>query len=859
MTAAIHAVKTLPATFSATFPSPELDAAAHGLRPTNVLSTSLAKKLNLCFIKGSGSVLTILMAKTVKSLRKAQPHLSILEDISTLISHSHDVQETLDSIVATVAERMQTEVCSLYILDQKKNRLTLWATMGLDPESVGKVSMATGEGLTGLVIERMKPVMVVDALAHPRYKYFPETHEEHFHSFLGVPLVEKKMPLGVLVIQTSRRRTFSSDEIRLLTTISAQVASIIVQARLAESLKSKEQERKELQKRMNEAMRKLQSYERRRREKATKTRQRWRGRLDGLSASPGFGRGKAFVLEPRMDLSAIKKKKARNPKREMERFRGAVERGIEQIAVVKNRMNQLISKEENAIFDVYRLILEDPAIIQQIETQIVKEGFAAEYAVRFVFERYLESIAKIDDSYLRERTTDVKDAAQRLLENLSGVSGQQYNIPDDAVLVAEDLSPADLSMLEGDKFKGIVLATGGVTSHASILAKSFEIPSVVAVEDLIESVHPGDMLIVDGNAGSVHVNPKSEVIREYDRLERDYAELNRELGELKDLPAETTDGHRVSLYANIGLLSDVAFAHLHGAQGVGLYRTEIPFLSHRDFPSEEEQYSLYKRVIEGMASKPVTIRTLDIGADKYPSYMRSVATEPNPFLGWRSIRISLEVEEIFKTQLRAILRAGDLGRVRLLIPMVSSLEEIYKVKEILAEAKDELEREGTPYDRQMELGIMVEVPAAVQLAERFLREVDFLSIGTNDLIQYILAVDRSNRKVASLYEPLHPAVLSALNTTIEAGKREGKRVGMCGEMAGDPLCALLLLGMGLEEFSMGALYVPVIKKTIRSISYQAAKAAAQIVLEMDTVGEIKRYLFEQMRQHDMVELLEMYR
>lgn len=799
------------------------------------------------------------MAKRIRPLRNAEPHLSILEDISTLISHSQDVQEALDSIVATVAERMQTEVCSLYILDQKKNRLTLWATMGLDPESVGKVSMAVGEGLTGLVIERMKPVTVVDALAHPRYKYFPETHEEHFHSFLGVPLLERKMPLGVLVIQTSRRREFSRDEIRLLTTISAQVASIIVQARLADSLKSKEQERKDFQKRMNEALRKLQSYEGRRRETAAKAKQHWHGRLNGLSASPGFGRGKAFVLEARMDLSAIKKKTARNPAREVERFRGAVERGIEQINVVKNRMNQLISKEENAIFDVYRLILEDPAIIQQIENQIHTEKVVAEYAVKVVFERYLESIAKINDAYLRERVTDVKDAAQRLLENLSGTQGQQYSIPDDAVLVAEDLSPADLSTLEGDKFKGIVLATGGVTSHASILAKSFEIPSVVAIEDLMESVHQGDMLIVDGNAGSVHVNPSLEVIREYDRLERDYAELNRELGELKDLPAETTDGRRVSLYANIGLLSDVSFAHFHGAQGIGLYRTEIPFLSHRDFPSEEEQYELYKRVIEGMGDKPVTIRTLDIGADKYPTYMRSMPNEPNPFLGWRSIRISLEMEEIFKTQLRAVLRAGELGRVRLLIPMVTSLEEIQKVKEILTEAKDELEKEGTPYDRQMELGIMVEVPAAVQLADRFLHEVDFLSIGTNDLIQYILAVDRSNRKVASLYEPLHPAVLSALNATIQAGKREGKRVGMCGEMAGDPLCALLLLGMGLEEFSMGALYIPVIKKMIRTVSYQAAKSHAQIVLEMDTVSEIKRYLFEQMRRHNMVELLEMYR
>jgi phosphotransferase system enzyme I (PtsP) len=658
-------------------------------------------------------------------------------------------------------------------------------------------------------------------------------------------------------VQTSRRREFSRDEIRLLTTISAQAASIIVQARLAESLRNKEQERKALQKRMNEAMRKLRSYEGGRRDKATKSRQRWHGRLDGLAASPGFGRGKAFVLQPRMDLNAIKKERARSPKREMERFRGAVERGIEQINVVKNRMQQLISKEESAIFDVYRLILEDPAIIHQIEAQIVDEGVVAEYAVKVVFEAYLQSIANIDDSYLRERVTDVKDAAQRLLENLSGVS-QPYDVPDDAVLVAEDLSPADLSMLEGDKFKGIALATGGVTSHASILAKSFEIPSVVAIEDLLQSVHQGDLVIIDGNAGSMHVNPSAEVIREYDRLERDYAELNRELGELKNLPAETTDGHRVSLYANVGLLSDIAFAQLHGAQGIGLYRTEIPFLSHRDFPSEDEQFALYSRVVESMAGKPVTIRTLDIGADKYPSYMRSVAAEPNPFLGWRSIRISLEVEEIFKTQLRAILRAGDLGRVRMLIPMISSLEEILKVKEILAEAKNELEGEGTPYDRQMELGIMVEVPAAVELASRFLREVDFLSIGTNDLIQYILAVDRSNRKVASLYEPLHPAVLSALNVTIEAGKREGKRVGMCGEMAGDPLCAVLLLGMGLEEFSMGSLYIPVIKKAIRSISYQTAKATAQIVLEMDTMGEIKRYLFEQMRDLGMVELLEMY-
>jgi phosphotransferase system enzyme I (PtsP) len=791
--------------------------------------------------------------------KRAHPHLTILEDISTLMSHAHDLQQTLQSIVKVVAERMETEVCSIYILDQQKRRLTLCATMGLDPESVGKVSMGIDEGLTGLVIEQMKPVVVVDALAHPRYKYFPETHEEHFHSFLGVPLIENKMPLGVLVVQTSRRRKFSADEVRLLTTISAQVASIIVQARLADSLRTKEEERKNYHKRMVSAMRKLKAYEGKRREKTPSVSHKWRGRLNGLAASPGFGRGRAFVLEPRMDLSAIKKSQTRNPEHEMERFRGAVERGIEQINLLKQRMSHLISRQEGAIFDVYRLILEDPAIIHQVENLVRREKYTAEYAIRVVFEQYLQSLSKIDDIYLRERTADVKDAAQRLLETLSGASDNHLEVPKDAVLVAQDLSPADLSMLEGDRFKGIVLATGGVTTHASILAKSFEIPAVVGVEGLLQAVHQGDLVIVDGNSGGVYVNPNSEVIREYERLERDYLALNRELEALRDQPAETIDGHRVSLYANIGLLSDIAFAYLHGAQGVGLYRTEIPFLAHRDFPSEEEQYTLYKTVVEAMAGKPVTIRTLDIGADKYPSYMRSVGNEPNPFLGWRSIRISLEVEEIFKTQLRAILRVGVHGRVRLLVPMISSLEEIQKIKELVAEAKDELEREGTPFDSQVELGIMVEVPSAVQLADRFLREVDFLSIGTNDLIQYLLAVDRSNRRVASLYEPLHPAVLAALMTTIEAGKREGKRVGMCGEMAGDPLCALLLLGMGLEEFSMGSLYIPVIKKTVRSVTYQAARGAAQIVLQMDTVGEIKKYLFEQMRELGMVELLEMYR
>jgi phosphotransferase system enzyme I (PtsP) len=799
------------------------------------------------------------MAKIQKAVPKGVGHLVTLEDISTLISHSDDLQEALRNVVASVVERMETEVCSIYLFDHQKSRLILCATMGLDQDAVGKVSMSIDEGLTGLVIERKRPVVVVDAPTHPRFKYFPETGEERFHSFLGVPLTEKRAPLGVLVVQTSRRREFSSDEVRLLKAISGQVSSIIVQARLAESIKHKERERKEYRRHLVRALRRLRSYERGGREKAEKRgAHRWRGRLTGKAASTGFGHGTVHIVRPRMDLRSVKKQRTKNTAREIERFRSAVKKAMEQINNLKRRMSALISNEAGAIFEVHRLILNDPVIIQQIEARIREKHYGAAYAVSSVFQEHLQSFVQIGDQYLKERAEDIRDVGQRVLENITGERWEKMALPKEAILVAEDLSPADVTLIEGNRFRGIVLSMGGVTSHASLLAKSFEIPTVVAVEGLLESVQEGDSLIVDGNSGVVYINPNQEILREYDRLEREYRDFSRQLDESRDLPAVTLDGHPVSLCANIGLLNDISFAHRHGAQGVGLYRTEIPFLAHHDFPREDQQFSIYRRVVEGMKGKPVTIRTLDIGADKYPAYVRRGASEANPFLGWRSIRVSLEVSEIFKTQLRAILKVGVLGRVRLLIPMVSSLEEVLKVKEILAEVKADLDREGVPFDRQMELGIMVEVPSAVQIINALVREVDFISIGTNDLIQYLLAVDRGNRRVAGLYEPLHPAVISALVQVVQAAKMEGRRVGMCGEMAGDPLATLLLLGMGLDEFSMESLSIPVIKKVISSMNYQAAKTSLQIVQQMETVREIKSYLFSQMRNLGMVELLELY-
>ena len=787
-------------------------------------------------------------------------YLVTLEEISRFVDEAGDLQGCLNSIAEIVAKRMQTEVCSVYLHDAESGRLTLSATKGLYPASVGRVSMLAGEGLAGLVVETREPVMVTDAPSHPRFLYFPETGEERYHSFFGVPVSARKTPIGVLVVQTSRPREFMHEEVRLLKAISAQVSTIIVRARLVDSLKDKERERKRSRQRMVSALRRLRSYEGRGKERAGEPPRKFRSRLTGIAACPGFAYGKAHIMQRLVDLDAIGKTRATDPEGEIERFRAAVQRAVGQVQEIKTRMIALISDEAGAIFDVHELVLKDPVLQNEIENRILGEHLTAYYAVSSAFRGHMQTVSEVGDRYLKERTADIRDVAQRLLDNLSGSEERRLAVPDGgAILVAEDLSPADLALIEGDRFQGIVLATGGVTSHASLLAKSFEIPTVVAAEGLLESIRKEDSLIVDGNSGVVFINPNKEIVGEYDRLERHYLAVNRELDEMRDLPAETTDGHRVHLFANMGLLTDIRFAQTHGAEGIGLYRTEIPFLAYHDFPTEAQQFTLYQKALEGMGGKPVTIRTLDIGADKYPPYVSIARSEPNPFLGWRSIRVSLEVSETFEMQLRAILRVGALGPVRLLIPMVSSLEEILQVKTMLRKVMADLARGGLPFDADMEVGIMVEVPAAVQMAHRLMEEVDFVSIGTNDLIQYLLAVDRGNRKVASLYEPFHPAVLAALSQVIRAAKDKGKRVAMCGEMAGDPLSTLLLMGMGLEEFSMESLSIPLVRKLVRSVSYERAFAIGQAALRMHRVDQIKRYLFSEMRALGLVELMELYR
>lgn len=780
--------------------------------------------------------------------------LQLLEDVGTLIGESEESRSTLQSIVRLVAERLDMEVCSVYRYDPTNDTLALAATRGLDPESVGSVRMNVNEGLTGFVIERGEPVMAVDALAHPRYKYFPETGEEKYHSFLGVPILDRRKVRGVLVAQTSRRRRFTLDELRLLKAVAVPVGGILAQLELMESLETKEEERKNYRTRMLDALKRLQGFERER-EVSRKPPRETAIRLSGWPAAPGFGIGRAHLLAPLVSLGAAPVRRVTSAKREIARFYAAVDRSIEEIVRLKARVQRSYPEIDAGLFDTQSLMLRDENLLRPVIERIAA-GLNAERALEEVIVGLVDRFTKLEDTYMQDRAFDIKDIGQRILRNLLGVAERDRSFVGAVILVADELSLSDFILIESEQLKGIVMGRGGTTSHASILAKSLELPTVVGVENSDE-IREGDHLIVDGNSGSVFVNPSKEVLREYGRLRDEYDAFNRELDSLRELPAETPDGHRVALGSNIGLLGDIPISLRHGADHIGLYRTEIAFLSHRDYLSEAEQVQLYERVVRAAGDCEITIRTLDLGADKLPSYL-PIHDEANPFLGWRSIRISLELPNTFKAQLRAIMRAAVQGKARLLLPMVSSVEELRRSKGFIEEAKDELRRDGHKFDADIPVGVMIEVPAAVQMADRFISEVDFFSIGTNDLIQYLLAVDRNNRKVASLYQPLHPAVLRAVAHTVGVARKAGKPVALCGEMAGDPVCTLVLLGLGLRDLSMSSFLVPPIKRLIRSVDMGTAEAIANTVLQLDTVKEVKRHVFEQMRKLELVDLMEAY-
>ena len=562
--------------------------------------------------------------------------------------------------------------------------------------------------------------------------------------------------------------------------------------------------------------------------------------ISGIPASPGIVFGKALVLKEEKIVLDTQKIKESQIDAEIARFYEGRSVAVEQLNSIKDRAYASLGEEKAAIFEGHLMILEDEELEEEILDYLRSNKVNAAVAANVIIDQQVAMLSEIDDEYLKERAGDIRDIGNRLIKNILGMHIVDLGeINEEAILVAYDLTPSETAQLNLDKVLGFVTDIGGRTSHTSIMARSLELPAIVGTNNVTELVNTGDFLILDALNNAVYVNPSQDEIQRLKTLQAKLAEEKAELAKLKDLPALTLDGHRVDVVANIGTIRDVEGAERNGAEGVGLYRTEFLFMDRDQLPTEEEQFIAYKEVVEAMNGNLVILRTMDIGGDKELPYL-NLPKEMNPFLGWRAIRIALDRREILNAQLRAVLRASAYGRLAVMFPMIISVEEIRELKSVIEELKVELRNEGKDFDENIQIGVMVETPSAAVNAKFLAKEVDFFSIGTNDLTQYTLAVDRGNELISHLYNPMSPSVLSLIKQVIDASHAEGKWTGMCGELAGDENATILLLGMGLDEFSMSAISVPRIKKLIRNVNYQDAKLLAEKALQQPTAAEIER-------------------
>ena len=749
----------------------------------------------------------------------------ILEEILETITDSETPEQSLDRIVQMIARRFSTDVCSVYAYNPYENSLALKATVGLNKESVGVIAMDVNEGLTGMVIETMAPVFIVNPSQHSRYKYYDGSGEELYKTYLGVPLIYHKKVLGAIVVQTLAEEGLAESDIPQFKSIASQISATVAFAALQEERQSVSHD---------EALR------------AVETASKCPGttgaenHLRGEPVSDRVATGYADYTFKTIDFHQIHRLDITDTGAEIARLGAAFQASTAQIKEISQQARG-ISDQEKAIIEAHLMCIDDAPMRKKIIAKI--EGkVSAEYALKKVILDYAAMFEAMEDSYLKERSSDILDVGRRVLANLVGVEADSDQaFTRDTIIVASDISPVDLLAIRQPRLKGIVLAKGGRTSHTVIMARSLEIPIVIGVEGVLDHVRANDYLIVDGVSGLVYANPLPEIRQEYTRREEEFKRVRKRRESERDLPAVTTDGVEMRMGANIGLLSDMTLARQYGADHIGLYRTEFPFLLRKSFPSEEEQVSLYTRVLEQAQGRSVTIRTFDVGGDKFLSYLE-YPKEDNPFLGWRSIRLSLDLEDVFRVQIRAILRASAFGKTRMLFPMISSIDEIRQVVALVEDEKASLDRAGTDYDRNLELGIMVEVPAAVPILDRLLRYVDFVNVGTNDLMQYMLAVDRNNKRVAVHFNALHPAVVSTVNEIVSVCRKFGKKLCICGEAAAVNESIFLFLGMGADHISMVPSAIPGAKEFIRSINSEDAKKALDRALKMEDAQEIKAFV-----------------
>jgi len=751
------------------------------------------------------------------------------------VSRSHDLEETLANVTDLVSKRLDADVCSIYSADAGRQTLRLASTIGLDADAVGQVELPIGDGLVGLAAKRGEPIAMEHARSDPQYQYFPETGEERFESLLAAPLIVQGVVIGVIVIQTVEPRRFDEPDIELLQTCASLLAPVVANAQLLALMSSSDDEGLEAVSRIAESsVLGALDFEQGPAQKPPRSEKNVT--LRGLATARGVAIGPIFRMDKPVDLERMPYQPSDDVAQEHSDFKAAMTAARRQIEDMRDIVQERFGPEFAAVFHAQIQILEDKGFLLNV-TQAIERTGDARKALLHVLATYRKTFQRIEDPYLRERGTDIADIGQRVIERLLGVRDDVAPMPRGSVVVVDQLLPAIFAQLEMDKVSAIVAEHGGQTSHGVIFARTLEIPAVTGASGLLEEAREGEAAIVDGATGTIYLSPDEALTREFEQAQHQYEIAVEHLDAMRERPAETLDGHRVRLSANAGLLADLRLVEKHGAEGVGLFRTELLALAHRGFPSEEEQGQLYQRVVEFIQPQTVTLRTLDLGGDKgIPNI--GLDDEENPQLGCRSIRLTLENRRAFRAQLRAILRASTLGNLKLLLPMIGSLDELREAKSVIDEVRLELDREGSAFDHDLKVGIMIEVPSAAITAKVFAQECDFFSIGTNDLTQYTLAVDRGNERVAHLYDSLHPAVLQLIAMSVSAANEAGIPISVCGEMATNPLAVPILVGLGIEELSGTPAAIPVVKEIIRSLDSGEVEADARAALLARTASEV---------------------
>ncbi len=712
--------------------------------------------------------------------------LRVLQRIVEAVNQAPDFELALQTMVRQVKEALQTDSCTVYLADHEQQQFALAATDGLELASDQPIHVPFGEGVISLAAQREEPLNFANAFDHPKFLQLDEVDEKPYKAMLAAPVIHRRRVLGVLAVQQREARAFTGDEEAFVVTLAAQLAVVIAHAEAKGFLRTAKQSP-------------------------------WLQTIKGLAAAPGVAIGQAYVVKPRAKLSEVTPRKSDKPEHEIRRFRSAVARTRQELLELSESMRGQIADETLAIFDVYHAMLDSANLGQEVE-KTINDGWRAQTALKLVVENLVNQFENLDDDYIRERASDVRDLGQRILSHLKEKTLRQLEPPPQCILVAHEVTATMLAELPHTDILGMVSIRGSGNSHAAIMARSMGIPAVLGADDIELNELNGETMIVDGYNGDVFVDPPLQVENEYRQLADEELELREKVEQARGKPVATEDGVKVTLQLNVGLNTERDWLKELDIQSVGLYRTEIPFMMRERLPTEDEQVELYGQILQQFKAGTVVMRTLDVGGDKPLPYLP--LSEENPFLGWRGIRMTLDHPEIFLVQIRAMLRAA-VGRnnLNILLPMITSAEEVDEAARMVKQAYHEVAEESYDADASQlvmpKLGVMIEVPAMVYHMHTMVDKVDFFSVGSNDLTQYMLAVDRNNQRVAGLYDAFHPAVLHALKQIIERANELNKPVSVCGELAGEPGGALLLIAMGYRTLSMNSYNIDRIRWIIR--------------------------------------------